>query len=41
MTADGSREILTLEAVATNLRITPQQTYKWAQEKRNRIWSSR
>jgi excisionase family DNA binding protein len=34
MTADGNREILTLEEVATYLRLTPQTIYKWAQEKR-------
>ena len=34
MTGDGSKEILTLEEVATYLRLTPQTIYKWAQEKR-------
>jgi excisionase family DNA binding protein len=42
MTRDGDRhrdplldnDILTIEEVATYLRLTPQTIYKWAQEKR-------
>jgi excisionase family DNA binding protein len=42
MTRDGNdtrghspdNEILTIEEVATYLRLTPQTIYKWAQEKR-------
>lgn len=41
MTRDGdahggapANEILTIEEVATYLRLTPQTIYKWAQEKR-------
>ena len=42
MTRDGDKsrggtsenEILTIEEVATYLRLTPQTIYKWAQEKR-------
>jgi len=42
MTRDGGKargpfldnEILTIEEVATYLRLTPQTIYKWAQEKR-------
>ena len=30
----GDHEILTLEEVATYLRLKPQTIYKWAQEKR-------
>ena len=30
----GENEILTLEEVATYLRLKPQTIYKWAQEKR-------
>ena len=30
----SNNEILTLEEVATYLRLTPQTIYKWAQEKR-------
>jgi nitrogen PTS system EIIA component len=37
MTRDGRRlenEILTIEEVASYLRLTPQTIYRWAQEKR-------